>query len=113
MPKETEDGYASTSAQRVLEVGARIECGPSELLIGTAFRKELEEQEGLFEAMGLADLAHTLVMMDAGIIPARAGCELLGSLLRLQERPSDFIPDPSYGDMYSISRFYVAQYLID
>lgn len=103
MPKETspEEGREPSAAQRVLEVGARLGSGPSELLICTAFKKELEEQEGLFEAMGLADIAHTLVMMDAGIIPAAAGCELLRSLLMLQERPPDFILDPSHGDMYT------------
>ncbi len=85
----------------MLEVGTRIERGPSELLIRTAFRKELDDQADLFEAMGLVDLAHTLVMIEAGIVPRDAGRDLLAALLKLHERPADFTLDPSRGDLYT------------
>lgn len=88
-------------AARVLEVGARLERGPSERLVQTAFRRELEDQLALSEAMGRADLAHTLVMLDAGVIPPEPGRELLAALLRLHERPGDFQPDPARGDLYT------------
>ncbi|MGH9894218.1 MAG: argininosuccinate lyase, partial [bacterium] len=82
-------------------MGARLESAPSELLIQTAFKKELDDQAELFETMSLADLAHTLVMMDAGIVPAEAGRELLAALLKLHQRPADFQLDPSRGDLYT------------
>jgi argininosuccinate lyase len=88
-------------AARVLEVGARLECGPSERLVQTAFRRELEDQLALFEAMGRMDLAHTLVMLDAGIIPPEPGRELLAALLELHGQPDDFQPDPARGDLYT------------
>jgi len=85
----------------VLEVGARIERGPSDLLIRTAFAKELDDQAELFEAISLVDLAHTLVMMEAGIVPQDAGQALIGALLQLHGRPADFTPDPARGDLYT------------
>jgi argininosuccinate lyase len=88
-------------SEQVLEVGARLGAGPSALLVDAAFKKELEEQEGLFEAMGLVDLAHTLMMMEAGIVPREAGRELLTALLKLHERPADFTLDPARGDLYT------------
>jgi argininosuccinate lyase len=96
-----EPGCLSPVSEHVLEVGARLENDPSELLIQTAFKKELDDQAGLFEAMSLADLAHTLVMMDADIVPIESGCELLTALLKLHERPADFHLDPSRGDLYT------------
>ncbi|MGH8567685.1 MAG: lyase family protein, partial [Gammaproteobacteria bacterium] len=85
----------------MLEVGARIERGPSDLLIRTAFAKELDDQAGLFEAIRLVDLAHTLVMMEAGIVPQDAGQALIAALLQLHGRPPDFTPDPARGDLYT------------
>ncbi len=91
----------SPVSEQVLEVGARIERGPSDLLIRTAFAKELDDQADLFEAMGLVDLAHTLVMMEAGIVPRESGRELLAALLKLHQRPTDFTLDPARGDLYT------------
>lgn len=92
---------AASSSEQVLEVGARLTQGPSERLIRTAFKRELDDQAGLFEAMGLADLAHTLAMMESGVVPREAGRELLAALLELQTRPADFAPDPAKGDLYT------------
>jgi argininosuccinate lyase len=95
---------------RALEVGGRLGTRPSELLIETAFRKELEAQAGLFDAMGLADLAHTLVMMEAGIVPAESGRKLLAALLQLQQRPGDFALDPARGDLYTNREAWLADH---
>jgi len=51
--------------------------------------------------ISLADLAPTLVMMDAGIVAVEAGRELLAALLKLRHRPADFQLDPSQGDLYT------------
>ena len=93
--------YPDSFAARVLEVGARLSEGPSERLIRAVFRKELADQEGLFDAMSRADIAHTLAMMEAGIVPAEPGRALLAALLELHERPVDFVPDPARGDLYT------------
>jgi argininosuccinate lyase len=85
----------------VLEVGARLARGPSERLIQAAFKRELDDQADLFEAMSLVDLAHTLMMMETGIVPREPGRELLAALLKLHEQPADFILDPSRGDLYT------------
>ena len=65
----------------VLKVGGRLALGPSEKLIQAAFKQELEDQAPLFDAMGQADIAHTLVMMEAGVVPPAPGRELLAALL--------------------------------
>ena len=104
-----EPGATPTPADRALEVGARLERGPSERLIRTAFRKELDDQLDLFEAMGLADLAHTLAMMEAGIVPPAAGRELVAALLKLHEWPGDFVPVPEHGDLYTNREVWLAR----
>ena len=103
MPKRNSrepDGPPLVS-EHVLEVGARIERGPSDLLIRTAFAKELDDQAELFEAISLVDLAHTLVIMEAGIVPQDAGQALIAALLQLHGRPADFTLDPARGDLYT------------
>jgi argininosuccinate lyase len=85
----------------VLEVGGRLARGPSERLVHTAFKQELEDQAPLFDAMGRADIAHTLVMIEAGVVPPEPGRELLAALLALQGRPAGFILDPALGDLYT------------
>lgn len=92
----------------VLGVGARLAHGPSDKLIQTAFKQELDDQAHLFAAMGLVDIAHTLVLMEAGIVPSELGRELLAALLKLQERPDDFILDPSLGDLYTNREVWLA-----
>ncbi|WP_139557947.1 2-phosphosulfolactate phosphatase XcbC [Methylotetracoccus oryzae] len=88
-------------ASQVLEVGSRLAEGPSARLVDTVFRRELADQAGLFAALGLTDLAHTLAMIEVGVIPAAEGSELLGALLKLQTQPEDFHADPIRGDLYT------------
>jgi argininosuccinate lyase len=88
-------------AEQALEIGARLQHGPSERLVQAAFRRELDAQAELLDAMDWVDLAHTLVLVENGIVPCDAGQELLAVLLRLQQRPEDFIPDPARGDLYT------------
>lgn len=99
----------SSVTEQVLEVGARLAGGPSERLVRAAFKKELDDQADLFDAMSLADLAHTLAITEAGVVPREAGRELLAALLRLHERPSDFIPDPARGDLYTNREAWLAE----
>ncbi len=89
-------------AQRqVLGVADRLHSLPAPDLVLTAFAAELQQQDALFEGVGLADLAYTIMLMEAGVIPAGDGAVLLSFLLRLQPRPRDFVPDPALGDLYT------------
>ncbi len=85
----------------VLGVGSRLAGGPAPELIQTAFARELAGQLPLFEGMSLADLAHTLMLLEGGVIPPEAGRELLAALLALHAWPPDFNLDPALGDLYT------------
>lgn len=89
------------TTEQALEIGARLAHGPSQLLIETAFQCELDDQLPLFDALNRVDLAHTLVMIEQGIIPSQNVSELLQALLQLQNRPADFHPIPDNGDLYT------------
>jgi argininosuccinate lyase len=93
---------AITSAQQlVLGTADRLSSAPAGDLISTVFAAELQQQNELFEGIGLADLAHTIMLMEAGVVPAGDGAALLSFLLKLQPRPRDFVPDPALGDLYT------------
>jgi argininosuccinate lyase len=51
--------------------------------------------------MSLADMAHTLMLIEAGMIPPADGAALLSALLVLHEYPPDFDPTPESGDLYT------------
>ena len=85
----------------VLGVGSRLASGPAAELIQTAFARELADQLALFKGMSLADMAHTVMLIEAGVIPSEEGAALLSALLTLHEYPSDFNPTPELGDLYT------------
>src|SRR6266550_579867 len=85
----------------VLGVGSRLATGPAVELVQTAFARELADQLALFKGMSLADLAHTVMLIEAGVIPSADGASLLSALLDLDEYPTDFIPTPESGDLYT------------
>lgn len=85
----------------VLGVGSRLASGPAAELVETAFARELTDQLALFRGMSLADFAHTVTLMQTGIIPHDAGTSLLTALLALHEQPPDFVPVPQNGDLYT------------
>src|SRR5260221_11973927 len=85
----------------VLGVGSRLATGPATELVQTAFARELADQLALFRGMSLADLAHTVALIEANVIPRTAGASLLKALLALHERPPDFSPTPEAGDLYT------------
>jgi argininosuccinate lyase len=85
----------------VLGVGSRLAVGPAQELVQTAFARELSDQLALFRGMSLADLAHTIMLIEAGVIPTAEGAALLSALLALHEFPRDFTPIPESGDLYT------------
>ncbi|HEY0476470.1 MAG TPA: lyase family protein [Kofleriaceae bacterium] len=84
-----------------LEIGARLADAPSEEMIASAFAAELEAQRGLVAEIGLADLAHTVVLVEGGVIPLEPGAALLAALLALHDRPERLVLDPRRGDLYT------------
>jgi argininosuccinate lyase len=86
---------------QVLGVADRLHSSPAPDLVMTAFAAELEQQDALFEGVGLADIAHTIMLIEVGVIPADEGAVLLSFLLKLQPRPRDFVPDSALGDLYT------------
>src|SRR6266851_5165289 len=78
----------------VLGVGSRLASGPAAELVQTAFARELADQLALFRGMSLADMAHTVMLIEAGVIPLAEGAALLNALLALHEYPPDFNPTP-------------------
>src|SRR5438270_11476277 len=85
----------------VLGVGSRLATGPAVELVQTAFARELADQLALFKGMSLADLAHTVMLIEAGVISSAEGASLLSALLDLDEYPTDFTPTPESGDLYT------------
>jgi len=86
---------------QVLGVGGRLASAPSGELVATAFARELTDQLPLFKGISFADLAHTIMLIEIGVIPSSAGGALLAALLTLHNQPSDFTPDPALGDLYT------------
>ncbi len=85
---------------RALEVGARLREPPAPELLA-AFAGELDGQRGLVAEIGLADLAHTVMLLERGLLPVADGRTLLRALLELQRNPDDFTLDPEAGDLYT------------
>lgn len=86
---------------QVLGIGGRLAAAPSPELVATAFARELNDQLPLLNGISFADLAHTIMLIESGVIPPSAGSELLTALLALHQHPPDFIPDPALGDLYT------------
>jgi len=51
--------------------------------------------------MSLADIAHTVMLIEEGIIPGADGSALLSALLELHAVPANFTPQPALGDLYT------------
>lgn len=94
-------GKSKTTSEEVLEIGARLANGPSDRLILTAFKCELDDQIGLLTAMNRVDLAHTVVMMESGTVSHDTGSQLLGGIEKLNNHPEEFTPEPAFGDLYT------------
>jgi argininosuccinate lyase len=96
--------------QAVLGVGSRLASGPAESLVKTAFARELADQMALFRGMSLADIAHTIMLIEGEIIPGEQGGALLSALLDLHAVPADFTPKPELGDLYTNREAWLANH---
>jgi argininosuccinate lyase len=85
-----------------LGVGDRFTEGPAPELIHAAFALEIAYGPLLYRGMSLADLAHTVMLIEAEVVPAKVGAQLLKALLELHAIPAAEFPfDPAQGDAYT------------
>ncbi|MCC7360632.1 MAG: argininosuccinate lyase [Anaerolineales bacterium] len=86
----------------------RLAGGPAPELVATAYLREVRDQVGLYRGMSQADLAHVVMLLEAGLVPREAGGALLAALLAMHpDPPLDFVLDPAQGDLYSNREAYL------
>ena len=92
MSGEPPEGY--------LGAEARIRSGPAPELVEAGYALELGDAPLLHRGIGLADLAHVLVLGEQGVIPPEDERELLRALLELLDADvAEFVGDARYGDL--------------
>jgi len=85
-----------------LGLGGRLGAGPAPELVAAGFALEMAEAPSLHDGFALADIAHTLALLDAGVLPEGDGARLLGALLEMAAMPSDKFPyDAAFGDPWN------------
>ncbi len=85
-----------------LGVGDRFAEGPAPELVRSAFALEIAYGPLLYRGMSLADLAHAVALVEAGIVPPPLGARLLAALLELHAIPAREFPfEPAHGDAYT------------
>jgi argininosuccinate lyase len=87
---------------RYLDAGGRLRRGPSALLVETAFRRELAYAGALYEGISYADLAHVLMLAEAGVVPAEPANALLAALVELHDQGLAALRlEAKWGDLYN------------
>src|SRR5262245_48587452 len=93
-----------------LGIGDRLAEGPAPELVGSAFALETSYGPLLYHGMSLADLAHTIMLIEAGIVSPHIGAQLLEALLDLHAIPAHEFPfDPNHGDAYTNREYSLRQ----
>ena len=93
-----------------LGVGGRLKESPAPELVASAFSLEASAGPLLHTGMSLADLAHTVMLIETEVIPPAAGAGLLTSLLDLHRIPANEFPfDPARGDAYTNREYILHQ----
>lgn len=93
-----------------LGLGDRLNEGPAPELITSAFALETGDGPLLYHAMSQADLAHAVMLIEAGLIPPAIGANLLAALLELYQIPPTQFPfDPARGDAYNNREYVLRQ----
>jgi argininosuccinate lyase len=83
--------------------GGRFETSAAKELIESAYFFECNEQKIFFHEIGLADIAHVLMLIEEEIIPLKEGKILLGALLDLQKTNTNKLPlKAELGDIYNV-----------
>ncbi len=80
----------------------RLGSGPSPALVEAGYQLEVADARFLHEGLCLADLAHVLELVEAGVVAASTAAPLCRVLLDFRSTPVDSFPyDPVYGDAYN------------
>ncbi|HEU5002006.1 MAG TPA: argininosuccinate lyase [Actinomycetota bacterium] len=101
-------------------VGQATEAGPSPdapapELVEAGFALEIADAPLLHRGLNLADLAHLLVLGEAGVVPAPAAARVLQAILAVHRDipPEAFPYDAALGDPYNSREAYFADRLGD
>ncbi len=82
--------------------GGRLSQPPSGRLAETAFARELEVAQWMWDELSLADMAHVRELIESSVIPAPAGRGLLEALLATHGVTTEAVGlDPVVGDLYN------------
>lgn len=85
-----------------LGADARIRSGPAPELVAAGYALEVGDAALLHRGLGLADLAHLLMLAEAGVVAAPDVAALLATILEWLDTPVEAFPyDPIYGDAYN------------
>jgi argininosuccinate lyase len=95
------------------EVGPAQEA-PAPELVEAGFAFEVAEAPLFHRPLGLADLAHVLVLRESGVVPPEPARRLLGLLLDAYRQPAEEFPyDPTVGEIYNSRERYFSERLGD
>lgn len=87
---------------------------PAPELVAAGFAFEIAEAPLFHRPLGLADVAHALVLHESGVVPDKPARQLLGVLLETCDLPPEEIPyDPAVGELYNSRERYLAGRLGD
>ncbi|MDX6556676.1 MAG: argininosuccinate lyase [Miltoncostaeaceae bacterium] len=82
--------------------GGRLAGGPAAELTDAGYAHEAAAGPRLARGLSLADLAHAVVLVEAGVVGGEQGRGLLAGLLELHAIPgADFPFDPARGDAFT------------
>lgn len=99
-----------TGPEGHLGLGDRLKEAPAPELVAAAFALEAGDGPLLYKGMSLADLAHAVMLVETGLIPAEAGARLLAVLLEMHTiPPAEFPFDPVRGDAYNNREYVLRQ----
>ena len=94
MTASAPEGYLGTDG--------RISSGPAPELVAAGYALEMGDAEMLHEGLGLADLAHVIMLARQQVLPAPHVRPLLTALLKLGDVPFEEFPyDVMLGDAYN------------
>ncbi len=97
-----ETSSAAATEPEYLGLGSRLSSGPSPRLAGAAFAAELEAAPYLHPELGYVDVAHAVVLAEAGVVDPAATGRLVAGLRSLHRLSADEIDwDPTVGDVYN------------
>ncbi len=85
-----------------LGADARIRSGPAPELVEAGYALEVGDAPLLHRGLGLADLAHLIMLSKVGVVPVHDAGVLLATVLEWLDVPAEAFPyDPRYGDAYN------------